>query len=73
MSEESNVIELPVVTTLDLDPDRVLQNTIGKMSNVIIIGEDKDGEFHFASSKADGGHVIWYLELAKKKLLETLD
>lgn len=64
------VINLPVITRLDLQPERVLQAAIDeKMSAAVIIGYDKDDGFYFASSLADGGDVLWLLETAKKALL----
>lgn len=66
-----NVIELPVVTRLDLDPDRVLTKAVGKCELVVILGYDKEGEEYFASSVADGGTVLWLMERLKKKLLEA--
>lgn len=68
-----DVVDLPVITTLDLDPDRLLQKAIGKMQRVLIIGIDKDGEEYFASSVADGGTVLWDMERAKFKLMVEAD
>lgn len=68
-----DVVDLPVITTLDLDPDRPLQKAIGQMTRVIIIGVDKDGDEYFASSAADGGTVIWDMERAKFKLMVEAD
>lgn len=67
------LIELGGITTLDIPVDRVLENAKGKISDdgVVLIGFDNDGELYFASSIADGGSVIWLLEMAKKCLLET--
>jgi hypothetical protein len=65
----SNVIPFNGITRLDLDPDMVLENTKGKLEGVIIIGYDKDGQEHFASSYADGGDVLWLLERMKLRLL----
>lgn len=65
----SNVIPFNGITRLDLDPDMVLENTKGKLEGVIIIGYDKDGHEHFASSYADGGDVLWLLERMKLRLL----
>ncbi len=65
------VVELPVVTTLPIPSQRLLRKAIdGGVTNVVIIGYDPEGEFWFASSDADGGDILWLLELAKKKLLE---
>ena len=68
----NNIVELPVITKLDIPSERVLHSAAKHgMDDVVVIGYDNDGEFYFASNKADGGTVIWLLELAKKKLLET--
>jgi hypothetical protein len=69
----SNVIDLPVITRLNLDPDRVLNKAIGELKDVIIVGYDKDGNEYFASSIADGGYVNWLLDRMKLKLLRTVD
>lgn len=63
------VIELGNITFLDLPPDRVLQNHIGELDGVVIIGFDLEGGLVFASSYADGGTVMWLLEKAKQQLL----
>ena len=67
-----NVIPLGGVTSLPIDPDRVLNASISKMDKVFIIGEKKDGEFYFASSEPDGGFILWYMELAKKRLMQDV-
>jgi len=68
-----NVIPLGGVTRLNLPTDRVLQNAIGQFDEdgVVIMGYDKDGDFYFASSIADGGTVLWLIEQCKKRLLEV--
>ena len=67
----SNVIRLPCVTSLDLDPDVILECAAGKLKTVVILGYTSDGEEYFASSVADGGTVIWLMEKCKKALLEV--
>jgi hypothetical protein len=68
------VVDLPIVTKLDLDPQRVLQKALAAgMTEVVIVGFGPDGEFFFSSSKADAGAVIWHLEMAKKKLMDICD
>lgn len=62
------------VSKLDLPAERILQAAIdAKIDTAVVIGWDKDGELYFASTKADGGDVIWLMELAKKKLLEMTE
>jgi len=68
------VTVLPVITTLDLDVERVLQAAIdAKPAFVFVIGEDADGGLYFSSSKSDGGTILWWMEKAKKALLEVFD
>lgn len=67
------VVDLNVITTLSLDPDRLLEKAIGKLERVIIIGIDKDGDEYFASSEADGGTVLWDIERTKLKILRVAD
>lgn len=68
-----NVIPLNNITYLDLPVERVLDAAKGKLheGGVVILGWDRDGELYFGSSLADGGEVIWLLEMAKKRLLEV--
>lgn len=61
------------ITTLPLDPERVIDAAKGKLERVVIIGRTVDGEEYFASSEADGGTVMWDLERAKLRLLRTAD
>lgn len=66
-----NVTVLPVVTTLDLDVERVLQAAIyAKPAYVLVIGENAEGNLYFASSKPDGGEALWWMEKAKRALME---
>lgn len=66
-----DVIELGCITRLDLPADRVLENNIGELDSVVIMGYDKEGDEVFASSIADGGAVLWLLEQCKLKLLKV--
>jgi hypothetical protein len=59
------------ITKLDLPPDRVLEQAVGKLQGVLVIGFDHEGEFYGASSYADGGNAIWLLEVCKKRILES--
>ena len=65
-----NVTVLPVVTTLAIPVERVLQQAMEALPDVVVVIGQKDGELYFASSEADGGTVLWWLEKAKKALLE---
>lgn len=65
------IIELPVVTSLDVPAERILSAAIdANLSGVIIAGYEEDGEYYFASSIADGGECLWLIEQFKKELLD---
>jgi hypothetical protein len=62
--------ESGIITTLDLDPDLVLKAALeNKLEMAVVIGV-RNGELYFASSAGDGGEVMWWMEKAKKALLE---
>ncbi len=70
----SNVVDLPVITTLDIDPRRILAKALeAGMTTVVVVGVDKDGNEFFASSIADGADALWHLERAKYRLLKVVD
>lgn len=63
------IVSFRGVTRLDIDVDRMLEQTKGLLQNCVILGYDKDGELYFSSSMADGGDVMWLIEALKLKLL----
>jgi hypothetical protein len=71
---EPNVIIWPGITTLDRNPEQVLQAALDKgLDQVVIIGFDKEGGEFFASSQADGGDVLWHLQRAIHNLMKITD
>jgi hypothetical protein len=74
MNDNSNVVDFTGVTRLNLDPVRVLNAAVKtELTDVVILGYDKDGDEYFCSSVADGATVLWLMERLKKLLLETPD
>jgi hypothetical protein len=69
----AKIIPFTGVTTLDLDPDVVLENLKGKFEGLVYAGFDKDGKEFFGATYADGGTVLWLLERLKLQLLRTAD
>ena len=65
----AQVVPLPVLTRLDVPPDRILEAAVGKLEGVVLLGYDHDRHEYFASSYADGGTVLWLLERLKARLL----
>jgi hypothetical protein len=67
-----DVVLLNVVTRLDIPVQRVLDGAVNAdLEKVVVIGYDKEGEFYFASNKADKVSVLWLLEQAKRELFDA--
>ena len=66
----AEIILFPGITSLNLNPDRLLIAAQEQLERVVILGVTKDGDEYFASSVADGGDVVWMLERAKYKLMK---
>ena len=68
----AQIIPLGCITKLNQNPDLVLEWAKGQFAGgVVLIGFDENGDLSFYSSIADGGSVMWALEMAKKALLEV--
>lgn len=69
--DDTNVVALPVITTLDIEPKRMLNAAMkSDLDSLVMIGFTQDGEFYFASNRGDAGTVMFLMETAKYKLLE---
>ena len=72
-----DVVRFTGITTLDTDPDRVLESAKGELESVVIVGYGKasDGSQveYFASSISDGGTASWLLHRAIRRLHKTCD
>jgi len=68
-----NVIDLGIITKANVPPDYVLKKAVGKLTEVVVIGYDKDGEEFFASSVADGGDVLWLLKRCEIALMRMAE
>lgn len=65
---KAKVIPIGTLTSLDVPVERVLDNA-RELEGVVVLGYTKDNEYHFASTYADGGTVLWLLEKLKQRLL----
>ena len=67
----NNVVPFDAPTLHDIDVEKVLQGAIdAKPKYVLVIGQDADGGLYFASSTSDGGEALWWMEKAKRALME---
>lgn len=72
MSDENTVIDFTGTTTLDMPPSKILAKAAGAgLTDVVVVGWDKDGRLYFASSSGKGPEVAWLLDNAKIELLEA--
>ncbi len=66
--------QIAVLDSIDekqnISPDVVLAHAYDKLQDVVIMGYDKDGEWYFATSVADGGTVLWLVEHFKTRLMK---
>lgn len=67
-----SVIKFPGATILPGRATDVLQSAIeADLETVIIIGCDQDGDFWFSGNKSYSPDILWWLEQAKKQLIEV--
>lgn len=70
----AEIIELQIVTKLDIPVERVLNRALeADLAECVIVGFTQEGGLFFASNKADAGAVLYHLEMAKKRLLDICD
>lgn len=70
----ADVVEFTGISRLDIPAERVLDWARDEdLLSAIVIGKTADGELYFASSLADGGAVLWLLEVVKRQLLEAAE
>ena len=66
------IIPIGGITKLDMPADKILEQAKGELEGVVLIGFDKNGEVYAASSYADGGNVLWLLEVCKQKMFDSI-
>ncbi len=70
---ENEFKELGGITVKNVDPDKILEGAMKKLTTVIVIGEEASGELYVATSNADVGDLILFMERVKKRILDTFD
>lgn len=69
-----DVVRGPFITTENTSPDRALEGAAEYgLASVVIVGFKTDGDFYFASSQADSGEVLYFLERARWELMKMED
>lgn len=67
------VVELGCVTTQDIPPEKILGAALkADLTEVVIIGQHKDGSVYFAMSTAEAPSINWLLDCAKRLLMDGI-
>ena len=68
----ADVLVLNMVTRIDLPVERVLRSALDEgLASVAVFGFCEDGEVYLASSLADGGDLLWLMEIVKQRMMEV--
>ena len=71
--KDADVIVLRAVTGLDIPAECVLRAALDKdLKSVAVLGWTDDGDTYLASSLADGGALLWLMEIAKLKMMAVM-
>jgi hypothetical protein len=67
------VIELGVVTSASISPEKILQAALeADLTEAIVIGQRPDGTVYFAMSTAEAPDINWLLDCAKRLLMDGI-
>jgi hypothetical protein len=68
---DDNVVELKLLTTINLPPERILNAALeADLAALVIVGYDKNGEYYFHSSIPHGATINWLLDQCKKRIID---
>ena len=73
MKDQKEIDSFPRIDTDNIDSNQVLAKAYGELDSVVLTGYDKDGNFYFASSMADGAEILWLIESLKRRLLKLTE
>lgn len=68
-----DVVELGIVTTQEIQPEKVLNAALsGNLKDCVVVGTKQDGSVYFAMSTSDAAEVNWLLDCAKYLLMNGM-
>lgn len=74
MANDNNVVDFTGPFFGHIDPERVLNGAKERgLAEVVIVGEDEDGELYIAFSSEHTAEVILLLERAKHRVICDID
>jgi len=66
----ADIIDLPVITKLDINPNKVVEGLSGtEFSHILVLGWDSDDEFFIASNTGKKGENLLLIEEFKLRLI----
>jgi hypothetical protein len=73
-----DVVGLPVITTVDLPPGKVLQGALethlhNPFKRVLVIAVHENGDEFQAASDSDGAVMLWDMERVRHTLMKIAD
>ena len=72
MALADNIKLFTGITAEPFEPNIMLEAaTRAELTDVVIIGWDKNGDLYFLASNGNGPECLWLIEQAKKALLDT--
>lgn len=67
---DDKVVILDCATTLDIPVERALTGALdAELTEVVVMGWDKNGELWMGSSKAKKADILWLMERGKQFLM----
>ncbi len=69
----AEIIELGIengMTCLDIEPDKLLNEAVGKLQSVVIIGVEHDGTVYNSTSHGHLADTVLDIEIFKAELIE---
>ena len=68
----SNILHWRGKTVIQLDPDHVLDSSKTLLTDVVVVGWDKDDRLYVSASLPKLSEVIYLLRLTENHLIDTL-
>lgn len=64
------VVRFDDLTLQDLEPDVILEGACGKLSEVLVVGWDQDGDLYVASNHGYRPELLYLLKFAERFLMD---
>ena len=69
---KANILNFTGTTIAELNPDTVIEKSIGQYQSVVVCGYDKDGELVIRFTQADAPEALWCLQKSIHALMDNI-